>query len=111
MRRGEVVGLRWQDVDFDSHCLFVVQQITEVRGRLVVGTPKTKRGARVVPLDDGTIGRLQAQQEVQELERTVWANAWHDTPGWSSRAKTGGRCDPSTSHGISRSSPPTPACR
>ena len=79
MRRGEVVGLRWQDVDFDGRCLFVVQQITEVRGRLVVGTPKTRRGARVVPLDDHTVDRLRAHKEVQTLERVAWGSAWHDS--------------------------------
>jgi len=79
LRRGEVVGLRWQDVDLDSQCLFIVQQITEVRGRLVVGTPKTRRGARVVPLDDGAVGRLRNHQEIQELERVAWSDAWHDS--------------------------------
>ena len=43
MRRGEAIGLRWKDVDFDGQCLYVVQQITEVRGKSVVGTPKTKK--------------------------------------------------------------------
>jgi integrase len=79
MRRGEVVGLRWQDVDLDGRCLFIVQQITEVRGRSVVGTPKTRRGARVVPLDDGTVGRLRAHHEVQALERAAWDAGWHDS--------------------------------
>jgi integrase len=79
MRRGEVVGLRWQDVDFDGRCLFVVQQITDVGGRLVVGTPKTRRGARVVPFDDHTVGRLRAHHEIQALERVAWGSAWHDS--------------------------------
>ena len=44
---GEIVGLRWQDVDLDAGCLVVVQQIVELRGQLITGTPKTRRGARM----------------------------------------------------------------
>jgi Phage integrase family len=111
MRRGEVVGLRWQDVDLDGRCLFIVQQITEVRGRSVVGTPKTRRGARVVPLDDGTVGRLRAHHEVQALERAAWDAGWHDSGLVFTREDGRSLCDPSTSPGTSRSSPTTPACR
>jgi integrase len=110
MRRGEVVGLRWQDVDFDGRCLFIVQQITEVRGRSVVGTPKTRRGARVVPLDDGTVGRLQAHREVQALERAAWDAGWHDS-GLVFTREDGRSLRPEYVTRISRSSPTTPACR
>jgi integrase len=77
LRRGEVVGLRWEDVDLDGRCLFVVQQITEVRGRALVGTPKTKRGARIVPLDATTVDHLRDYREAQELEKTAWGPAWN----------------------------------
>jgi hypothetical protein len=103
MRRGEVVGLRWQDVDFDGRRLFVVQQITEIRGRLVVGTPKTGRGARVV---HSTITR---STDCGLTKKSRHSNALPGaqpgmTPGWSSRMRTADGCDPSTSHGISKGS-------
>lgn len=79
MRRGEAVGLRWQDVDLDGRCLFVVQQITEIRGRGVVGKPKTKRGSRVIPIDDGTVDVLRRHQQVQQLERLAGGDAWTDS--------------------------------
>jgi integrase len=78
LRRGEAVGLRWEDVDLESRCLFVVQQITEVRGRAVVGTPKTKRGSRVVPVDQATAQLLRRQREAQGVERTAWGEAWNE---------------------------------
>jgi integrase len=76
MRRGEAVGLRWQDVDLDGGQLKVVQQITEVRGRAVVGTPKTKRGTRVIPIDPGTVERLRRHREAQSRERQAAGGAW-----------------------------------
>ena len=78
MRRGEAIGLRWEDIDLDGACLFVVQQITEVHGRSVVGTPKTKRGTRLVPIDDNTIAILRRHREMQDVEHTAWGPAWND---------------------------------
>ena len=43
MRRGEAVGLRWEDVDLDGECLHVIQQIIDVNGRSVLGTPKSRK--------------------------------------------------------------------
>jgi integrase len=75
LRRGEAIGLRWEDVDLESHCLFVTQQITEVRGKLVVGTPKTRRGRRVVPIDALTVDLLRDQLRDQDTERAAWGDA------------------------------------
>lgn len=78
MRRGEAIGLRWEDVDLDGRCLFVVQQITEVNGKLLLGAPKTKRGTRLVPIDDHTVAMLRRHKEGQAVERLAWGPAWND---------------------------------
>lgn len=74
------MGLRWEDVDLDGQCLFVVQQITEVRGRSVVGTPKTKRGTRLVPIDVDTAAMLRRHREAQDgcttCDTPVPASRW-----------------------------------
>jgi len=78
MRRGESVGLRWKDVDLDGACLSVNQQITDINGRSMVSTPKTKRGDRVVYLDGETVAMLRRQRDTQNLERTAWGPAWNE---------------------------------
>ncbi len=78
LRRGEAIGLRWEDVDLEGSALFVIQQITEVHGHPVVGTPKTKRGARLVPLDGETVSMLRRHREAQDLERVAWGPAWNE---------------------------------
>ncbi len=78
MRRGETVGLRWEDVDLDDECLFVIQQITDVNGHSVVSSPKTKRGQRLVQLDPDTVEALHRHREAQNLERLAWGAAWND---------------------------------
>ncbi len=52
MRRGEVLGLRWEDIDFDGRALFIVQTLTTVRGEMQIGPPKTgprRRRLRAAP--------------------------------------------------------------
>ena len=78
MRRGEAIGLHWEDVDLDGQALFVVQQITEVHGRGVVGTPKTKRGTRLISIDRESVAMLKRQKETQHLERCAWGPAWNE---------------------------------
>lgn len=50
MRRGEVLGLRWQDVDLDEGIVRVRQQLQRVNGELVTGPVKTDAGRRTLPL-------------------------------------------------------------
>ena len=81
LRRGEAVGLRWQDVDLERGRLTVRQQIVRSRGRLVVGPPKTRNSEdRRVDLDQGTIGALLAHrlQQLEERRRSGLAEPSHD---------------------------------
>jgi integrase len=50
MRRGEVLGLRWQDVDFDTKLIHVRQQIHRAGGELHFGPVKTRAGSRDLSL-------------------------------------------------------------
>jgi integrase len=74
-RRGEIMGLRWADVDFDKKLLRVRQNLTEVKGIPKIGKPKTKRSVRDVPLPPGLrvvleVHKLEQQAEYQSLERS-----------------------------------------
>ena len=75
MRRGEAIGLRWLDVDLDGGELTVVQQITEVRGKSVLGKPKTRRGRRVMAIDDGMVAALRSHHSRQLAESSNWATS------------------------------------
>lgn len=60
MRQGEVLGLRWCDVDFEKGCLYVVQTRQKDRnGKVVFGAPKSDAGERVVPLVPVVAARLK----------------------------------------------------
>jgi integrase len=59
MRRGEVLGLRWSDVDFEGRQLQVIQTIVEAGHEPTIGEPKSDRSRRVIALDDGTVAVLR----------------------------------------------------
>jgi integrase len=60
MRRGEVLGLRWRDVDFVERTVRVRETRSVVNGRIVLGTPKTRSSARRYSLDADTVIALAA---------------------------------------------------
>ncbi|MGW4842748.1 tyrosine-type recombinase/integrase [Nocardia brasiliensis] len=52
LRRGEVLGLRWQDIDWDHNVIHIRQQLQQIGNHLEVGPVKTKAGRRDLPLLD-----------------------------------------------------------
>ncbi|MBA2384299.1 MAG: site-specific integrase, partial [Actinobacteria bacterium] len=74
MRRGELLALRWQDVDWDAGVIRVRRTYT--RGQF--GTPKTRRSSRAVPLVDRVRAELLAHRATviarTELPELVFAH-------------------------------------
>jgi integrase len=62
MRRGEVLGLRWADIDLDGGHLRVMQTVIQTQNVVSIGVPKTAQGRRSVSLDPGTIAVLRAHR-------------------------------------------------
>ena len=61
LRRGECIGLQWQDVDFDS-CIIRVERAVSYtpESGIVVAPPKTATSIRTVPLEESTTNLLKA---------------------------------------------------
>lgn len=78
MRRGEVLGLRWSDVDVDAAKLSVRQTVVTVKHRVEFGNPKAAKGRRTVALDAGTGGVLQEHRKQQAEQRFAVGEWWHD---------------------------------
>lgn len=51
MRRGEIAGLKWTDIDTDKNIITVQRNVTYPGNEPVIGTPKSKKGYRAIPLD------------------------------------------------------------
>ena len=79
LRRAELCGLRWQDVDLDSARLVVRQAITTVDHEPTVGDVKSTRSRRVIDLDPVTVNVLRAQRKHQLEERLLGGAEWVDS--------------------------------
>lgn len=79
MRRGELLGLRWQDVDLVLARAAVRHTITTLGQQVVFGEPKTRRSRRSVALDAGSVAVLRRWRAQQAQERLVAGAAWQDT--------------------------------
>lgn len=50
LRRGELLGLQWRDIDFDKHTIEIKRNVTYTkRSGIVVDTPKTENSVRTIP--------------------------------------------------------------
>lgn len=59
LRRGELLGLEWSDVDFKNKTISVSKTLVTINGKLSTQSPKTKRSARTISLDDSTVQILK----------------------------------------------------
>ena len=77
LRRSEVCGLQWSDVDLDGGVLSVGRAVVVARGRPHVKEPKTAKSRRSVDLDDGTVAGLRDWRRHQLEERLRAGGAWN----------------------------------
>jgi integrase len=67
MRRGELLGLRWSDINLDRAVVRVERSIEETRSGLRIKDPKTKRGRRNISLAADAVAMLREHRK-QQLE-------------------------------------------
>ena len=80
LRRSEVCGLRWSDVDLDAGRLSVANTRKAIGGRVVEGPPKTAKSRRQISLDAGTVAALREWRKRNLEERMAAGEAWDDSP-------------------------------
>ena len=78
MRRGELLGLRWRDVDLDRARLQVSQQLARGGPSAAFGPPKTRAGRRNIALDPTTVEALRAQLRAQAPNRLAVGAAYRN---------------------------------
>jgi integrase len=78
MRRSEVLGVRWSDVDLTEGRLAVRQRLASVDGRPELSEPKSNRSARLIDLDERTVAVLRSRRATQAEHRLTCGAAWHD---------------------------------
>jgi integrase len=79
MRQGELLALKWQDVDLERRTLLVRASLRRVKGGgFEFNPPKTKAGRRTITLTPTVIDALKAHRARQAEERLFLGAAWQD---------------------------------
>lgn len=76
LRRGEVLGLRWSDIDLKAKTLTVNQARVLVEYKVLIEQPKSRNGHRTLPLDDALVAALTALHKRQLAESAAAGPAY-----------------------------------
>ncbi len=76
LRRGELLALRWQDVDLEARELHVRAALEQVNGRVTRQRPKTTRSRRTVPLSPKAVEALKAHRATQSEFKLAHRDFW-----------------------------------
>ena len=79
MRRGELLGLKWRDVDLDMASLSVVRTLQRVRGEFILKEPKTARSRRDIALTPDLAILLRSYKTHQQGLKSLFGLPYDDT--------------------------------
>jgi integrase len=78
MRQGELLALRWPDIDIDQERLNVRATLQNTAGGPVFAEPKTSKSRRSVRLSRMALAALKQQRVEQAAEQLLAGQQWHD---------------------------------
>lgn len=79
MRLGEVLGLRWEDIDFEENTLFVKNSLTKAEGGgYIISSTKTRNSERLLGFSPRTAEALRKRKATQSEDRIAAGPAWVD---------------------------------
>jgi integrase len=78
LRRGELLGLRWDDVSMERSTLRVGRALVREGGRHTLGETKTRRGRRQINLTPRTVSTLKAHHKKQQEEKIKLTGLYKD---------------------------------
>jgi len=97
LRRGELLGLRWSDIDFDNETITVTQTLNYAAMHGVyIDTPKTRTSERPIKLARSAFVLLQQYKQWQDEQRKKCGDYWKQTDDRIFTADDGGIMHPDT---------------
>ena len=76
LRRGELLGLKWSDIDPGAGTVTIARSRVLVNGQVIEKSPKSRRSWRVLPLFEPVTGALEALQATQMAEMDAAGRAY-----------------------------------
>jgi len=79
LRRGELLGLEWSDIDFNNRKVNIRRTSQYIAGKgIITKEPKTSSSVRTIKLSDICFDQLQTYRAWQEEQRLALGNQWHN---------------------------------
>lgn len=79
MRRGEIVGLKWEDIDFENRLISIKRSIYKPKnGKAEEKEPKSKSSIRTISIPDLLCQKLMQYREQQNRHISYMGDAWYD---------------------------------
>lgn len=104
LRRGEVLGLRWRDIDLEARTITVRGQLQWLKGEeggprqpVWVPSPKTRAGKRIIDISPELADILRIWRRTQREERLILGAAWHGED-YAFTSEEGGPISPRNLH-------------
>ena len=81
LRRGELLGLTWQNIDFERRTVHIDQSLKRLpKHGLIRSNPKTKTSRRTIYMPDTVAVSLRSHRATQAAERLIAGPEWDDRP-------------------------------
>ena len=78
IRQGELLGLKWEDVDLDAGTVAIRRTLSYIAGATIFAPPKTERSRRIIELSDVTVSALRQYRSEQSTRRLMLGPAWQE---------------------------------
>ena len=78
MRRGEILGLKWDCIDFERRTITIIRTLEEVKEGLFLGDTKTRSSRRTIPIADTLTAALTEHQNRQGEQKRYLGELYTD---------------------------------
>ena len=87
MRKGEILGLQWENVDLEKKVLWVRKNLCRVENndeedgrktKLILLEPKTKKSIREIPLSEEAVKVLKIHKRKQNEQKMLYRDIYQD---------------------------------
>ena len=93
LRRGELIALRWPNVDLDAGVIHICENTVRANGGTITKEPKSKAGNRNITIGAEVIKALREAREEYDADRKALGKGFHDD-GYVIRQKNGEQFKP-----------------
>ena len=78
LRRGELIALKWPQVDLDSGVIHICENTVNVNGGTITKQPKSKAGTRSITIGTEVVEALREAKERYDRDREEYGGGFHD---------------------------------